>query len=225
MKTPSRPIIVALVAAVLVAVAVGAVYLLKPELVDTAVTSLAGVTDELAAEPTSSTPVPAPAEKAEATVSASAKAPAKGAGAGSTSTKPGGSTASGGSSETKPKPKPGGTDTKPVAGMKVRVLWWNDTEATPADGFEIVCGTSSVKPGTGTKSGTGTVGPLTVGTKLLLVVYPDGRSGTRIAVPFTLTKIMEPDSDVDAIHVEVSDTSVRVLGNAVEGFDRTFPRF
>lgn len=224
MKTPSRPIIVALAVAVLVAVAVGAVYLLKPELVDTAVTSLSGVTDELAAEPTSSTAVPAPAEKAEATVSAGAKAPAKGAGAGSTSTKSGGST-TGGSSTAKPKPKPGGTDTKPVAGMKVRVLWWNDTEAKPADGFEIVCGTASVKPDTGTKSGTGTVGPLTVGAKLLLVVYPDGRSGKRIAVPFTLTKIMEPDSDVDAIHVEVSDTSVRVLGNAVEGFDRTFPRF
>ena len=107
--------------------------------------------------------------------------------------------------------------------MMVRILFWNETSAALAN-CEIVVGASSYKPNTAGEAARGTIGPLALNKTLSLLVYPNGRSGKRLVVPFTLTPDMLPDSEQDAIHVAVSDSSVRVLGNAVSNFDQSFAR-
>ncbi len=124
---------------------------------------------------------------------------------------------------TKPAPKPGvKPSTKP--GMNVRIIFWNDTSSKPLKGTEIVAVGMSYKPSTG-KTDTGSIGTVPYGEVVKLVVYPDGRSGKSVTVPFTVLKGMIADSEQDAIHVAISDGSVRVLGNAVDNFDQTLPRF
>jgi len=123
----------------------------------------------------------------------------------------------------KPGTVPGAT---PVAasGMKVRIVFWNDTSAKAPTGCEVVLGTYSYKPNTSGKTAVGSLGPAPFFKKVELVVYPTGRGGKRFAVPLTLTPDMKPNSEQDAIHIAVSDSRVRVLGNAVFNFDQIFVR-
>lgn len=109
--------------------------------------------------------------------------------------------------------------------MKVRVLWWNDTEKKQADGFTVILGSTKVVADVSQKSGSGMLGPVAIGPVMNLAVYPDGMGGKKIVVPVTMNANMVGGSEQDAIHVEVSDTKVRVLGNPVEGFDVSFDRF
>lgn len=211
MKAPSRPLIIALVAVAVIAAAAFGVVTLRPDVADSIVSGLSGGTQEVDAQVDASATVE-PAPKAEATTAASAPGASKG------TTKPGNGPGTAGGSGSKDS---GGS----ASSMNVRILWWNDTTSKKADGFEIVFGSKSVKPDTSKSSGTASLGPIPVGKEAVLVVYPDGRDGKRFEIPITLTADMEPDSDIDGIHVEVSDTSVRVLGNAVDNFDRSFPRF
>ena len=140
-------------------------------------------------------------------------------------TKPGG---------TKPGTKPGGT--KPggnsdpatpqapeAAGKTIRILWWNDTVDKPVASPEIVYGGKSYKPASG-KSDVGAIGPAKPGDQLTFSVYPNGRSGKSVSVAFEVTDEMLSNSDVDAIHVEVSDAQVRVLGNPIPNFVQAFSR-
>ena len=122
------------------------------------------------------------------------------------------------------KPSRGGT-TVAASGMNVRIIFWNDTTAKARPtGCEIVSGTSSYKPNTAVKFSRGSIGLAPFRKKLELTVYPTGRSGKKFVVPFTVTPDMLPNSEQDAIHVAVSDSSVRVLGNAVFNFDQIFAR-
>lgn len=142
-----------------------------------------------------------------------------GTGSGGSGTSGSGSGSKGtGSSSTKP------GSTTPAPGMKVKVLWWNDTSAKAPKNWEIVYGSSVIKPSGGSK-GSGSVGPAAYGKAGELVIYPDGPTGKKIVVPFAVTADMQPDSEADAIHVSVSDSSVRVLGNPVFNVDQTYPRF
>ena len=88
---------------------------------------------------------------------------------------------------------------------------------------EIVFGDSVYKPASG-KSDVGSIGPAAVGRTLTLTVYPDGRAGKAIKATFEVTADMLSNSDVDAIHVEVSDAQVRVLGNPIPNFIQAYAR-
>lgn len=135
-------------------------------------------------------------------------------GSGGTRAPSGGGTPGGGSG--------GSTSTDPNA-KTVRILWWNDTDAKAPVAPEVVFGSSSYKPKAG-KSDVGSVGPAKIGQTLTLTIYPDGRSGAAIKATFELTKDMSSNSDVDAIHIEVSDSQVRVLGNAIPNLVQSFSR-
>lgn len=119
-----------------------------------------------------------------------------------------------------------GVTKKPAqAGMPVMVIFWNDTSSKKLNAAEIVAGTSSFTPSTTAKSSRKNLGPLAFGKKIDLVVYPDGRSGKKIVVPMMLDRQMIPKSEQDAIHVAISDKTVRVLGNAILNVDQSYPRY
>jgi len=125
-----------------------------------------------------------------------------------------------GSTATKP-----GTAAKPAAGMKVRILFWNDTSSKSLKGTEILVGSSAYKPKTTAKTDRLTTATVAYGKVLQLTVYPDGRGGKKIIVPMMVTNDMVPNSDQDAIHIAISDGSVRILGNPINDVDKTIPRF
>lgn len=109
--------------------------------------------------------------------------------------------------------------------MTVRILYWNDTENEPAS-VVVSIGTASWKPTDATaESAEGKLADLAFGQPLKIVVQPDGPAGKRIEVPVRFTPDMISDSTGDAIHVEVKDDTVRVLGTPVDNFDVTLDRF
>ncbi len=135
---------------------------------------------------------------------------ASGSGAGSSS---GGSTTSAGVK-------------KPVAaGMPMMVIFWDDTNSKKLTRAEIVIGASSFKPSTSAKNSRKNLGPFAYGKKIDVIVYPDGRSGKKIVVPMVLDRQMIPKSEQDAVHVAISDQTVRVLGNAILNVDQSYPRY
>ncbi len=144
-----------------------------------------------------------------------------------TSTSGGSSTSGGGSASGGESGSDGsGGSNAPVITRDIKILWWNDTASNAPKGCEIVFAGKSFKPDYTAKKDSGSIGPCPVGKVLKLEVYPDGRgAGAKpIVVDFTVTKDMEPNSDVDAIHVEISDTRVKVLGNAVRNFQQSYAR-
>jgi hypothetical protein len=109
--------------------------------------------------------------------------------------------------------------------MDVVILFWNDTADAAPEGAVVSLAGESYAPDTGGESDSGTLEGLAYDTELELVIEPDGPGGARFAVPVMFTSVMEPGSERDAIHVEISDAQVRVIGNAVENFDHRFDRF
>lgn len=165
-------------------------------------------------------------KKPSATSSASGGSQANGQSGTSTGGSNSGSTSGG----TKPGgTKPGGTDgatdpkTPESAGKTIRILWWNDSVDKPVASPEIVFGGKSYKPASG-KSDVGAIGPAEPGDQLTFSVYPNGRGNKSVSVRFEVTDEMLSKSDVDAIHVEISDAQVRVLGNPIPNFVQAFPR-
>jgi len=128
-----------------------------------------------------------------------------------------------GGAQPKPEPKPS-VVVDADEGVPLKIMWWNDTVDRAPKGFEVVYAGQSFKPDAGKQRDSGSIGPCPYGTTVTLVVYPDGRGGPKFVVPFTATKVMQANSERDAIHVQVSDGSVRVLGNAVDNFEQTFNR-
>ncbi len=170
-----------------------------------------------------------PTESVEATAGQpKSEAPAASAGGSKGDSASGGNSSGGTSSKgDAPSGNSSGSDkgATPQSGMKVRIMFWNDTNSKDPKGAEIIVGPTSYKPNTSSKSGTGVIGPCAYGKTLTLVVYPDGRDGKKIEVPFKVTTSMEAASERDAVHVSISDDKVRVLGNAIDNFDQTFNRF
>ena len=112
----------------------------------------------------------------------------------------------------------------PGAVMAVRVMFWNDTGSNSPKGCEIIIDGETWTPDADSASDSDTMGGLAYDEVLELVVLPNGPGGDRFEVPVEFTSVMDPGSDRDAIHVEISDGQVRVIGNAVENFDVTFER-
>jgi len=114
----------------------------------------------------------------------------------------------------------------PGVTMDLKILLWNDTDAKGPKNLEVAVGSVKwVLTDTAVPSVSGELAGLSVGTKLSLEVYPDGRSGKKIVVPILLTKDMRSGSEADAVHVEIKDDRVRVLGTPVENFDTSVDRY
>jgi hypothetical protein len=107
--------------------------------------------------------------------------------------------------------------------MQIQLIWWNDTKSKPTASWQIVYGSTIIKPSGAT--GKAAFGPIPFNKSAELVIYPDGPKGKKIVAPFTVTADMQPNSEQDAIHVEVSDSGVRVLGNPMHNVDQTYPRY
>ena len=89
---------------------------------------------------------------------------------------------------------------------------------------EIIIDGNAWAPDTDSASDSDAIDGLAYDKVLNLVVLPNGSGGDRFEIPVKFTSVMEPGSDRDAIHVEISDGKVRVIGNAVENFDVRFER-
>jgi len=110
-------------------------------------------------------------------------------------------------------------------GMSVMIVFWNDTNSKKLSRAEVVIGKGSFKPGSSAKTSRKILGPFAYGKKIDVIVYPDGRSGKEIVVPMMLDRQMVGKSEQDAIHVAISDKTVRVLGNAILNVDQSYPRY
>lgn len=143
------------------------------------------------------------------------------AGSGSGGSSGSGASGSGGDQGSGGQTPGGGTE----SGFVARIMWWNDTVERAPRGFKLEIEDDSWSANAAKKSEATSLGPLPYEKKLILVIYPDGPSGKKISVPVRFAEFMEPDSRQDAIHVEVSDARVRVLGNPVDKFDQQFERF
>ena len=117
----------------------------------------------------------------------------------------------------------GGTTGATAESRVIRILWWNDTVKNAPEDPEVVFGEKVFKPISG-ESDVGSIGAAEIGKELTLTVYPDGRSGKALKFTFEVTPDMTSDSEVDGIHVEVSDDKVRVLGNPVINFTQSQER-
>ncbi|MBU4556073.1 MAG: hypothetical protein KJ747_04300 [Actinobacteria bacterium] len=114
---------------------------------------------------------------------------------------------------------------KPGETMTLRILLWNDTEGKAPKNLEVAVGAIKWIPADPTvPNQSGDLAGLAVGKDLQLEVYPDGRTGKKLLVTIRLTPEMRSGSDADAVHVEVRDDQVRVLGTPVDNFDVTAKR-
>lgn len=119
-----------------------------------------------------------------------------------------------------PAQSPSTNKTPATATMTVKILWWNDTESKQPKGTLISIGDARWKPDVTVTQGAGTLSGLPYGKELTLVIYPDGPLGKKVSVPVTFdAKTMKSNSDQDAIHIEIKDTTVKVLGNPVKNFE------
>lgn len=124
--------------------------------------------------------------------------------------------------------KPSGGTTKPSTSAKtttLKILWWNDTVSKKPERCEVVYGSAAYRPDVSQDAASGFIKAVPVGKAVNLVIYPDGRAGKKIIVPFKLDSYMKAGTNQDAIHVAISDDTVKVLGNPVEGFEAKFDRF
>jgi len=131
-----------------------------------------------------------------------------------------GSGSSGGTTGSKGSGDSGSASTAPKT---IRVNWWNDTSANSPKNPAISFNGKTIKPKAG-KSDVMTIGPCPVGKELKLTIYPDGTSGRKLVATFRVDASMVANSDQDAIHIEVRDERVRVLGNPIPNFEESFER-
>jgi len=158
------------------------------------------------------------AEKTASPVGTSTAGTATGATTGAASTA-GSASNSGGTSASS------GTKKPAQAGMPVMVIFWNDASSKKLTRAEVVIGAGSFKPSASAKNSRMNLGPFAYGKTIDVIVYPDGRGGKKIVVPMMLDRQMIPKSEQDAIHVAISDKTVRVLGNAILNVDQSYPRY
>lgn len=132
----------------------------------------------------------------------------------------GGSTAGDGSSPG------GGSGETPdsTTGFMLRLAWWNETEDRAPSAMLVTWGGGTWRPTDPSASEVAKIGPMKVGKTFDLKVYPDGPGGAEIVVPVTITDSMRSGSEVDGIHIEVTDDLVRVLGIPVDNFEQIHER-
>lgn len=107
----------------------------------------------------------------------------------------------------------------------VRVFWWDDTERSDLEDAVVTWGrTGSWRPDASVGSQAATMGPFPTGRRVELWVYTDGTGGKAAVVPLMIEPTMRSGSELDGVHIEVSDRGVRVLGNPVDNFEWSFLR-
>lgn len=104
------------------------------------------------------------------------------------------------------------------------VIVWDDTKSNPPDVEVWVEGHGSWFPDL-TFGGDGRlVGEFPVGVAAEFLVYPDGRAGTEIRVPFMMTEEIISGSDRDKVSVAIEDDKVVVFGTPIVGLEIEFTR-
>jgi hypothetical protein len=102
----------------------------------------------------------------------------------------------------------------------VVVSFANVADKKPPQGTVIAIGRLRFEPDLGEKRDRGVLAPVPIGSAVALAVYPDGRSGNRIAVPLRTRASSE-----NTLTVVLSDYSVFVSGKPVGAEPRRYPRF
>lgn len=103
----------------------------------------------------------------------------------------------------------------------VRVQVYDNTERKPlADKAEIWFrghGSWWLKPDTRYGAAVKNLGRRELGKKDTIALYPDGRGGQEIMIPFTMTSEMNPNGSArDSIIITISDNEVEVVGLPVK---------
>lgn len=106
------------------------------------------------------------------------------------------------------------------------VAVWDDTNTNPPDGrMEIwVRGHGSWFPDQTFGGDSNLLGEFPIGEPGEFYIYPDGRDGVEIRVPFRMTAEMISGSDRDRTQVSIEDSTVTVFGTAIEGLELVFDR-
>ena len=119
-----------------------------------------------------------------------------------------------------------GADDRADEPFTLRVMWWNDTVSRAPEGFRIELAGGFWEPSEhGSEHEVGRVEGVPAAGAVDLVVFPDGEEGARIVVPVQLDGAMVSDSEEDAIHIEVTDEQVRIVGTPLLDFDVVESRF
>ena len=104
------------------------------------------------------------------------------------------------------------------------VIVWDDTVSNPPDVEVWVEGHGNWFPEL-TFGGDGRpLGEFPVGVAAEFLVYPDGRGGTEIRVPFLMTEEVISGSDRDKVSVAIEDDKVVVFGTPIVGLEIEFDR-
>lgn len=111
-------------------------------------------------------------------------------------------------------------------GIALDIAVFDDTvRRPPGDRFEIWArGHGSWFPDVRFGGDVAVLGPFPVGQDATFAVYPDGREGREILVPFRMTGSMISGSDRDRTQVEIHDEEIVVRGAAIPGGPLTFAR-
>lgn len=108
--------------------------------------------------------------------------------------------------------------------LELTVFDWTNNVPPPEDAFVVVEGVESWTPDLEFGGDVHLFGGFTIGVPGILIVYPDGHSGSEIEVTFVMTDEMISGSDMAMTHVEIYDSEVLVWGIAIPGFEQTFDR-
>jgi len=105
--------------------------------------------------------------------------------------------------------------------LELTVFDWTNNIPPPEDAFVVVEGVESWTPDL---EFVHSFGKFTIGVPGILLVYPDGYTGSEIEVTFVMTDEMISGSDMAMTHVEIYDSEVLAWGIAIPGFEQTFDR-
>lgn len=115
--------------------------------------------------------------------------------------------------------------------VALEVVVWDDTESRlPASGqgddhVEVwVVGHGSWFPDLGQGPDSENLGNFAIGEENEFFIYPDGRNGTEIRVPFKMHEEMTSGSVRDQASVVISDDAVTVTFTALEGTEKVYDR-
>lgn len=107
----------------------------------------------------------------------------------------------------------------------LEIAVWDDTVNNSTGATEVwVDGYGSWFPDLTYGADSRELGEFQVGVEADFLVYPDGRGGTEIRVPFLMTEEIISGSDRDMISVSIEDEKVGVFGTPIAGLEIEFTR-
>lgn len=108
----------------------------------------------------------------------------------------------------------------------LEVVVWDDTSKNPpGDRMEVwVKGHGSWFPNVENGSDKKALGSFPVGEPNEFYLYPDGRDGAEIKIPFTMTREMISGSVMPQTIINIYDSKVEVVGQAIPDRTKEYPR-